>query len=141
MGTEPLSPDVRHSGSSPPRPNAARLGYARRMADFIQVSTATPDRQAAVDLARSAVTERLAAGAQIIGPVTSAFWHNGEFGTGEEWQLLFKTRRELYAELEEHILRNHPWENPEIAAVAIVAGSAACLHWMETNTKGLPSAR
>ncbi|MEU3657012.1 divalent-cation tolerance protein CutA [Streptomyces sp. NPDC032161] len=78
------------------------------MADFIQVSTATPDRQAAVDLARSVVAERLAAGAQIIGPVTSVFWHNGDFGIGEEWQLLFKTRRELYAEIEDYILRNHP---------------------------------
>ncbi|WP_323369541.1 hypothetical protein [Streptomyces alkaliterrae] len=24
--------------------------------------------------------------------MTSAFWHQGEFGTGEEWQLLLKTR-------------------------------------------------
>lgn len=96
------------TGRKPPIPDTTMLGYARGMADFIQVSTATPDRQAAVDLARSVVAERLAAGAQIIGPVTSVFWHNGDFGIGEEWQLLFKTRRELYAEIEDYILRNHP---------------------------------
>ncbi|ARX80610.1 cation tolerance protein CutA [Streptomyces alboflavus] len=51
-------------------------------------------------MARTVVRERLAAGAQIIGPVTSVFWHAGEFGTGEEWQLLLKTTVEQYPELE-----------------------------------------
>ncbi|MFE9775548.1 divalent cation tolerance protein CutA [Streptomyces sp. NPDC005931] len=60
------------------------------MADFLQMSTATPTREQAVELARTVVQEKLAAGAQIIGPVTSAFWHNGEFGAGKEWQLLLK---------------------------------------------------
>lgn len=104
------------------------------MADFLQVSTATPTRDQAVGLARSVVAERLAAGAQIVGPVISAFWHDGEFGTGEEWQLLLKTTRARYPELEAHLLENHPWEKPEIAAVAIEAGSKGCLDWIAANT-------
>jgi periplasmic divalent cation tolerance protein len=108
------------------------------MTDFLQVSTATENREAAERLARSVVAARLAAGAQIVGPVTSVFWHLGEFGTGEEWQLLFKTRADLYAELEAHLMEQHPWENPEIAAVPIVAGAPACLRWIvdvTTETK------
>ncbi|MGW4885654.1 divalent cation tolerance protein CutA [Streptomyces murinus] len=58
------------------------------MADYLQVSTATPTQEQALELARTVVSRRLAAGAQIIGPVISAFWHGGKFGTGEEWQLL-----------------------------------------------------
>ncbi|WP_420709264.1 divalent cation tolerance protein CutA [Streptomyces sp. AS58] len=54
------------------------------MTDFVQVSTATQSCEQAVDLARSVVQSRLAAGARIIGPVTSAFWQDGAFGTGEE---------------------------------------------------------
>lgn len=104
------------------------------MADFWQVSTATPTRDQAVELARSVVSERLAAGAQIIGPVISAFWHDGEFGTGEEWRLLLKTTQARYAELEAHLLKHHPWQNPEIAAVAIEAGSKGCLDWIAANT-------
>ncbi|TXS41742.1 divalent-cation tolerance protein CutA [Streptomyces sp. uw30] len=100
----------------------------------MQVSTATPTREQAVELARTAVAERLAAGAQIIGPVTSAFWHDGEFGTGEEWQLLLKTTRARYPELEVHLYVNHPWDNPEIAAVAIEAGSDGCLDWIAAST-------
>ncbi|UUN27040.1 divalent-cation tolerance protein CutA [Streptomyces sp. FIT100] len=105
------------------------------MTGFVQVSTATPTREQAVQLAQSVVKERLAAGAQIIGPVTSVFWHLGEFGTGEEWQLLLKTRAERYPELEAHLIKNHPWDNPEVAAVPIVSGAEACLRWLSENTE------
>ncbi|MYS33686.1 divalent cation tolerance protein CutA [Streptomyces sp. SID4920] len=54
------------------------------MTDYVQVSTATGTRDEAVALAGRAVRAPLAAGAQIVGPVTSVFWHLGEYGTGEE---------------------------------------------------------
>ncbi|GAA1356219.1 divalent-cation tolerance protein CutA [Streptomyces beijiangensis] len=104
------------------------------MADFLQVSTATESRATAVELARSVVTARLAAGAQIVGPVVSVFWHQGEFGTGEEWQLLFKARADRYAEIEAHLLERHPWKNPEVSAVPLVAGSSAYLRWVAETT-------
>ncbi|GAB2880167.1 divalent-cation tolerance protein CutA [Streptomyces mayteni] len=104
------------------------------MTDFVQVSTATETREAAEALARSAVEARLAAGAQIVGPVVSVFWHLGEFGTGEEWQLLLKTRMDRYPDLEEHLLAHHPWENPEIAAVPICAGATGYLDWIRSAT-------
>lgn len=104
------------------------------MSDFVQVSTATETRDQAVELARTAVRDRLAAGAQIIGPVTSVFWHAGEFGTGEEWQLLLKTTAERYSELQDHLVNNHPWKNPEVCAVPLVAGAEACLQWIRSST-------
>ncbi|MFP1625597.1 divalent-cation tolerance protein CutA [Streptomyces sp. 5K101] len=104
------------------------------MTDFVQVSTATETREQAIVLAKSAVRERLAAGAQVIGPVTSVFWHLGEFGTGEEWQLLLTTRTERYPELEAHLLENHPWETPQVQAIPVVAGSEGCLNWVAKNT-------
>ncbi|MDJ0465118.1 divalent-cation tolerance protein CutA [Streptomyces sp. H27-C3] len=104
------------------------------MADFLQVSTATEKREAAVKLAQLVVSARLAAGAQIVGPVVSVFWHQGEFGTGEEWQLLFKARADRYPEIEALLLRHHPWKNPEVSAVPIVAGSDAYLDWVGTTT-------
>ncbi|MFJ4920630.1 divalent-cation tolerance protein CutA [Streptomyces sp. NPDC088725] len=105
------------------------------MTDLVQVSTATETRDQAVRLAQSVVRERLAAGAQIIGPVTSVFWHLGEFGTGEEWQLLLKTRADRYPALEAHLLEHHPWDSPEVSAVAIVAGSERCLRWVAESTE------
>lgn len=104
------------------------------MTDLVQVSTATESRAAAEELARSAVQKRLAAGAQITGPVLSVFWHLGEFGTGEEWRLVLTTRMDRYSALEAHLLEQHPWENPEIAAVPVLTGSDAYVRWVKAST-------
>jgi periplasmic divalent cation tolerance protein len=102
--------------------------------DVLQVTTTTDNRDAALDLARSAVEAQLAAGAQVSGPVTSVFWHKGEFGTGDEWQVILKTVRERYADLEAHLLARHPWDNPEISAVSLAAGSSGFLEWVHRTT-------
>ena len=74
-------------------------------------------------------------GAQIVGPVVSVFWHQGEFGAGEEWQVLLKTTEERYGALEAHLLEHHPWTNPEIGVVPIVAGSEAYLAWVRRSVE------
>lgn len=103
------------------------------MADYVQVSTATESREQAQALAESVVRARLAAGAQIIGPVATVFWHLGEFGTGEEYRLLLMTRAARYAQLEKHLIDNHPWQNPEVSFVPL-NGAAAYLEWIEKAT-------
>ncbi|WP_328559775.1 divalent-cation tolerance protein CutA [Streptomyces coelicoflavus] len=104
------------------------------MTDYVQVSTATPAREEAVSLAQGAVKARLAAGAQIVGPVTSVFWHLGEFGEGEEWKLLLTTTSERYPELERHLLEAHPWDNPELISTPI-GGAPRCLTWISDNVR------
>ncbi|WP_326550434.1 divalent-cation tolerance protein CutA [Micromonospora sp. NBC_01813] len=104
------------------------------MSDYLQVSTAAESREAAVALARSAVGARLAGNAQVIGPVISVFWHLGNQGEGEEWQVLLNTTASRYQALERHLLTHHPWQKPQIIATAIVAGSAACLEWIKAST-------
>lgn len=111
-----------------------RRGDGHRMTGFLQVSTATENRAEAVALAQSLVSARLAAGAQIAGPVASVFRHEGECGTGEEWQLLLKIRADRYDEVEAHLLAHHPWRKPEVTAVPMVAGAKEYLHWVETAT-------
>ncbi|MYV71002.1 divalent cation tolerance protein CutA [Streptomyces sp. SID2131] len=99
----------------------------------MQVSTATATREEAVALAGPAVEKRLAAGAQIIGPVTSVFWHLGEYGTGEEWQILFKTTRDGYPALEADLLERHPWDNPELCAVPVELAAPRCAEWVRSS--------
>ena len=70
------------------------------------------------------------ASGQVLGPVLSAFWHDEEFGEGEEWQVCLKTEADQYPHLEAHLRVNHPWDNPEITAYAIADGSAAYLDWI-----------
>jgi periplasmic divalent cation tolerance protein len=98
---------------------------------FIEVSTATESEASAVDLARAAVEARLAAGAQITGPVKSVFWHLGEFGTGEEWRLVLRTREDCFDALKDLLVRQHPWKNPEVLALRIAAGSGEYLDWID----------
>ncbi|WP_329483404.1 divalent-cation tolerance protein CutA [Kribbella sp. NBC_01484] len=106
------------------------------MSGYLQVSTATATRDEAVQLAGSAVGAGLAASAQVVGPVVSVFWHEGQYGEGEEWKVLLKTTERRYAELEAHLLEQHSWANPEVSAVLITAGSAAYLDWLDRTTKG-----
>jgi len=100
------------------------------MPDYLLVSTTAGSRDSALKLLRSAVRERLAASGQVLGPVLSAFWHDDEFGEGEEWQVLFRTEAGQYPHLEAHLRVNHPWQNPEITAFTIADGSAAYLDWI-----------
>lgn len=64
----------------------------------------------------------------------SAFWHLGEFRTGEEWQVILKTTDVRYPELERHIVERHEWTNPEITAIPLVAGLAPYFEWVERAT-------
>jgi periplasmic divalent cation tolerance protein len=105
------------------------------MSGYLQVSTATATREEAVQLAGSAVGAGLAAGAQVLGPVVSVFWHDGQYGEGEEWQVLLKTTERRYAELEAHLLEIHSWSNPEVSALPITASSTGYLDWIDRTTK------
>ena len=106
--------------------------------DFLLVATATETREEAEQLAKLAVQGRFAAGAQILGPTVSAFWHLGEFGVGEEWRLSLPTHVSRFSELEQLLRENHSWTKPEISAVPIVAGSADYLDWIRRSV--LPEA-
>ena len=109
------------------------------MAGYLQVSTTADSRDAAARLAQSAVEAGLAASAQVIGPVASYFWHLGALGEGEEYQVMFKTSEARYPDLEAHLIREHPWDNPEVTAVEIAAGSATYLEWLDRTTRSQSS--
>jgi periplasmic divalent cation tolerance protein len=103
------------------------------VSDHVQVPTAAPSREAAVELLNSAVKARLAAGGQVSGPVITAFWHLGELGNGEEWTAVLKTTAARYPELEAHLLEAHPWDNPEVSFTPL-GGSSAYLEWVGRAT-------
>jgi periplasmic divalent cation tolerance protein len=101
------------------------------MTKNIQVITTTETRAYAQAIADTVVAKRLTACVQIIGPITSTYWWQGEIETAEEWLCLIKTRRDLYEELEQAIREVHPYDVPEILAVPVVAGSQSYLDWLD----------
>ncbi|MEU7007262.1 divalent-cation tolerance protein CutA [Streptomyces sp. NPDC046332] len=98
------------------------------------VLTTTDSAAKAQELARGAVEARLAACAQISGPVASVYHWRKAIETEEEWQVLFKTTAARYEELEAHLLAAHDYDTPEILATAVVRASAAYLAWLEAET-------
>jgi periplasmic divalent cation tolerance protein len=102
--------------------------------DYLQVSTATASKESAVALARSAVESGFAAGAQVAGSVASIVWHHGDLVEGDEWQVVLVTTSDRYAALEQHLIREHPWTNPQVTATQVVRGSPAYLDWVARTT-------
>lgn len=101
---------------------------------YMQVTTTTDERAEATELAASAVAERLAACAQVLGPIASTYWWEGEIETAEEWMVMFKTTADRFEELAGLINEQHSYETPEIIATPVVAGSADYLGWVSEQT-------
>lgn len=108
------------------------------MNEVLYVYTAAGSLEVARRLVQGAVQERLAAGDQVVGPAESAFWHEGSFGTGQEWQVVLRSGAGAYPELESYLRKHHEWSNPEIVALPVVAGSRPYLQWVRgvTETAG-----
>ncbi|WP_248961871.1 divalent-cation tolerance protein CutA [Sphaerisporangium perillae] len=108
------------------------------MPQYVQVQVAVDDHATAAELARSAVSARLAACAQIVGPITSTYRWKGRVETAEEFLLLMKTTRERSGELAEHLRQAHPYETPEIICLPVEGGLDAYLHWIDEETRPGP---
>lgn len=99
-------------------------------AGFFQVVTSLGDEAAAAAMARSLVEARLAACVQVAGPVSSTYWWKGEVETATEWLCVAKTTAGALAATMEAIRAGHGYEEPEITATPIVAGSDGYLGWV-----------
>jgi periplasmic divalent cation tolerance protein len=104
------------------------------MVEYVQVLTTVESEEAGVTLARGIVEARLAACAQIVGPIRSVYWWEGKVDDAPEWQLLIKTTGERLPELERHIKANHGYDMPEIIVTEIIGGSAEYLGWVSEET-------
>jgi len=101
------------------------------MAGTTQVITTTATKSDAQAIATAVVGKRLAACAQVIGPITSIYWWQGKIETAEEWLCVMKSRQGLYEALEKAIRQVHPYKVPEILAVPVVLGNQDYLEWMD----------
>lgn len=103
--------------------------------DHVVVTTTTDSEAAARLLATSAVEARLAACAQIVGPVTSVFRWSEEIRTESEWRVDLKTAADRVAALSRHLAAEHSYDVPEIIATPITGGGADYLAWLVAETR------
>jgi periplasmic divalent cation tolerance protein len=94
-----------------------------------------PDSEAAERLVSNLVSRRLIACGHLLPRGTSLFFWDGSLQREEEVTLLLKTIPENRELLEQEILREHPYQVPEIlflAADHVTAGYAA---WVRESCK------
>lgn len=108
------------------------MAAAKESYIVVFVTTTTEDNAATIG--RALVEERLAACANLIGPIRSIYRWQDVVEDGAELLLMIKTRASLFPELETRIKELHPYEVPEIVAVNIEQGSTEYLDWLDDST-------
>jgi periplasmic divalent cation tolerance protein len=105
------------------------------MTDCIVVLVTVGSRNEAERIAVAMVTERLAACVNVVGPITSIYHWQGQVERGQELLLIIKTRAILFDQLEARVKSLHSYQNPEVIALQISAGTAAYLDWLRGETR------
>lgn len=105
--------------------------------EYLIVITTTDTAEDASRLATEMVEKRLAACAQVEGPIISTYWWQGKIEQGREWKCSLKTSTAVYPKLKAALKQVHPYDTPEIIAVPITAGSRDYLDWMDAELKPL----
>jgi periplasmic divalent cation tolerance protein len=95
--------------------------------DVLEVHTAVPAESDAERIGAHLVDTRLAACVQVVGPIRSTYRWQGRVEEAEEWLLLVKTTVARYPDVAAAIGAMHPYDEPEIIALPVVAGSAGYL--------------
>ena len=91
-----------------------------------------PDFETANKIARQLVEAKVAACVNILPSVTSVYEWQGKVETAQEFLLMIKTCHIHYLTIEAEIKRLHPYELPEIIAVAIEHGLPDYLNWINS---------
>ena len=104
------------------------------MTDAIVVLTTLPNADAAAELARSVVGEKLAACANILPALRSIYRWQGKIQDDNEVLVLVKTHRRHYERLKARILQLHPYDVPEVIALPVEQGHQAYLDWIARET-------
>jgi periplasmic divalent cation tolerance protein len=103
------------------------------VSEYVQVLTAAGSEEEAERISLALVERRLAACVQVEGPVASRYRWQGEIETAREWRCTIKTAVGRCDEVEATIRELHSYDEPEIIAVPIVAGSRGYLRWIDES--------
>lgn len=96
---------------------------------FITASSA----EEAARIGRALVDERLAACANLISSIASAYWWQGNVAEAAEALVILKTRQELVGRLTQRVQALHSYTVPEVIALPIVGGNPDYLRWIDDS--------
>ena len=99
------------------------------------VYVTTPNGNKAKQLAKLLVQSKLAACVNIVPQVQSVYKWKGKVVTDKEDLLIIKTRKSHLKRLTQYIIKNHPYDLPEVISLPIEAGSKPYLKWLNLETR------
>jgi periplasmic divalent cation tolerance protein len=107
------------------------MAFMEKKIDYQLLITSCPDSAVAEKLAHTLLESHLAACVNILPNIQSVYEWKGEIISDAEVLLFIKTRREHYAAIEQVLLKQHPYEVPELIALSIETGLPSYLAWLD----------
>jgi periplasmic divalent cation tolerance protein len=105
------------------------------MTEYRFIYVTTQDEAEAARIAETLVRERLAACANVLGPVRSFYWWDGEVKDGREAVLILKSREPLVGALVARVKALHSYSVPCVVSLEIGQGNADFLRWIGEETR------
>jgi periplasmic divalent cation tolerance protein len=106
-------------------------------AEFVVVLVTTASAEEGARLGRTLVEERLAACANVVGPIRSIYRWQGAVEEADEHFVLLKARGTDVPTLEARVRALHSYDVPEVLALPVTGGSAPYLAWLaDATTRG-----
>jgi periplasmic divalent cation tolerance protein len=106
------------------------------MVDKMIVFVTCESREQAETIARSVVSEKLAACVNVLPGVRSCYLWEGKLTWSDEFLLMIKTTRARFDQLQDGIKALHSYSVPEIVGVTIDAAFERYGDWIESSVMG-----
>ena len=102
--------------------------------EYIMITTTFDNKEEANGIIERLLEKRLVSCCQLSN-ITSSYHWKGNIEHTEEFLLQMKSKKSLYKEIEEEILKLHSYETPQLITYDIVDGYKSYLDWIESETK------
>ncbi|MEX2640778.1 MAG: divalent-cation tolerance protein CutA [Balneolales bacterium] len=99
---------------------------------FVYITTSGTEE--AERIGKSLVEEKLAACINVLFPMTSMYWWEGELCRDQECVLIAKTTVTRIERLTERVKELHSYDCPCVAAIPVEAGNEGYLKWITDST-------
>ncbi len=104
------------------------------MNKYIMITTTFDNKKEANKVIETLLEKRLVSCCQLSN-ITSSYHWKGKIEHSDEFLLQMKSKKELYKEIEEEILKLHSYETPQLIAYDITDGYTGYLDWIREETK------
>jgi periplasmic divalent cation tolerance protein len=115
------------------------MANVKKSDPLVLVYVTAPSVRAAERLGSAVVEERLAACANVIGPVRSVFRWKGAIERAREYVVILKTRRSRVPALTRRVKALHSYNVPCVVALPILGGNENFLAWIAAETRARPA--